>query len=99
MGGYSYVNVVLKNGNKYKVKCVNLKRIGSIILCELAQPNQLDFGILFWKNKMFLYDVPDNGVCGNGYSSLDLLFLSRVCVKEIEELKGVVSDHFLEPLS
>lgn len=98
MSYYQNVIVSLANGKKYRLKCLNVKRIGSIVICELAIPNNLDFGLMFWNNKMFLYHVPENSVCGNGYSPLDLLFVNRLCIKEIKDIRNVISDHYFEEI-
>lgn len=99
MKSYQTVDVTLLNGVKYRVKCLNVKRIGSIVLCELANPENLDFGLLFWKNKMFIYGYPETGKCVENYKPLDILFVEKLCVKEINDIKGAISEHFYDRIS
>lgn len=94
-----YVTVMLANGKKYKIRCLFSKSIGSLVICELAKADSLDFGLLFWKNKMYLYHYPESNNCKKDYSPLDLLFINRLCVKEINNLEGIISKHYYEAVS
>lgn len=95
---FGKITVTLTNGKRYKISCLNVKKYGKMVFCDVLDTKNVDTGILFFDNKMYFYDkVCPQEKCIDS-QGLFLPTLGKFCIREIFDIEGVISKKYYQKL-